>query len=116
MMHHRNTESDLENEMIWAKRRFQWADYAPYQDRLEKLLMANPTRYREFMMFSVEASGGEGDVYVGVPTKEFIALFDGFEPVREAALPKVVDALLIADANAFKERFEFRHNKTEHSR
>lgn len=98
--------------MIWAKRRFQWADYAPYQDRLEKLLMANPTRYREFMMFSVEASVGVGDVYVGVPTKELMAMFDGFEPVNEATLPRAVVSLLLADANAFKDAgFEFKHNK-----
>jgi hypothetical protein len=97
--------------MFWAKRRFQWADYAPYQDRLGDLLMKNPTRYREFMMFSVEQSPGVGDIYVGVPANEFIVLFDGFEPVKEAALPRIVDSLLVADKNAFAERFEFRHNQ-----
>jgi hypothetical protein len=97
--------------MFWAKRQFQWADYAPYQDRLGDLLMKNPTRYREFMMFSVEQSAGVGDVYVGVPAKEFMVLFGGFEPVSEEALPKVVDSLLVADANAFAERFEFKHNQ-----
>jgi hypothetical protein len=97
--------------MIWGKRRFQWADYAPYQDRLEKLQMANATRYREFMMFAIQEKVGLQDIYVGVPTNELMAVFDGFEPVSEAALPKVVDSLLLADVNAFKLRFEFRHNK-----
>jgi hypothetical protein len=97
--------------MFWAKRAFQWADYAPYQDRLEKLLMSNPAHYREFMMFSIEQKVGLSDVYVGVPAQSFLAVFDRFEPVAEADLPKVVDTLLIADANAFKERFEFKHNK-----
>jgi hypothetical protein len=96
--------------MIWGKRSFQWADYAPYQDRLGDLLMKNPTRYREFMMFSVEQKAGLADIYVGVPAEEFMLLFDGFEHVGEDALPKVVDSLLVADANAFAERFEFRHN------
>ncbi len=97
--------------MIWGKRQFQWADYAPYQDRLGDLIMKNPTQYREFMMFSIEQKVGLSDVYVGVPIKEYMALFDGFEPVSEDALPKVVDTLLVADANAFAERFEFRHNQ-----
>lgn len=80
--------------MFWAKRQFKWADYAPYQDRLGNLIMQNPTRYREFMMFSVEKKAGLADIYVGVPTKEFMALFDRFEPVSEDAVPKVVDSLL----------------------
>ncbi|HEY3029183.1 MAG TPA: hypothetical protein VGJ68_03260, partial [Bradyrhizobium sp.] len=71
----------MENEMIWGKRQFQWAEYAPYQDRLEKLQMANATRYREFMMFAIEEKVGLQDIYVGVPTKELMAVFDGFEPV-----------------------------------
>jgi hypothetical protein len=35
-----------------------------------------------------------------------MALFDGFKPVEESALPKIVDSLLVVDANAFAERFE----------
>ena len=73
--------------------------------------MATPSRYREFMMFSVEKSVGVSDVYVGVPLQELMSLFDGFDPVEETNLPKVVDSLLVADANAFGERFEFRHNQ-----
>jgi hypothetical protein len=97
--------------LFWGKREFRWADYAPYQDRLGKLLMATPSRYREFMMFSVEKSVGVSDVYVGVPLQELMSLFDGFDPVEETNLPKVVDSLSVADANAFGERFEFRHNQ-----
>ncbi len=97
--------------MYWAKRRFKAADYASYQDRLGQLLMANPTAYREYMMFSMKQGVGESDVYVGVPLQGLLAMFDGFERVEETALPKVVDTLLLADANAFGERFEFRHNQ-----
>jgi hypothetical protein len=98
--------------MIWGKRRFQWAEYAPYQDRLEKLQMANASRYREFIMFAIKEKAGFQNIYVGVPTKELMVVFDGFEPESEAGLPKVVDTLLLADVNAFKDAgFEFRHNK-----
>jgi hypothetical protein len=101
-------------KMIWGKRRFEWAEFAPYQDRLEKLLMANATQYREFMMFMAEVRVGFADVYVGVPAQAFMAAFDGFEPVAEADVPKVIDTLLVADVNAFKDAgFEFRHNTAE---
>ena len=99
--------------MIWGKRRFAHADYAPYFDRLEKLLMANPTLYRQFIMVSTKAAGaGEGMYYVGVPNETFMSGFDGFERVQEAELPKIIDTLHIADATTdeFKSRFEFKHN------
>ena len=63
------------------------------------------------MMFSVEKDAGLADIYIDLPTKEFMALFDHFEPLSEDAVPKVVDTLLVADANAFAERFEFKHNQ-----
>lgn len=99
--------------MIWGKRRFMYADYSPYFDLLEKLLLANGQLYREFIMVSVDTEkAGEGEIYVGVPNKAFMAAFDGFEPVEESALPKVIDTLHIADSTTdeFKSRFEFRHN------
>ena len=97
--------------MVWGRRRFQSAEYVPYQDRLQTLQTENATRYREFMMFAIEEQVGLQNIYIGVPTNELLAVFDGFEPVSEAALPRVVDTLLLADFNAFGERFEFRHNK-----
>lgn len=70
--------------MVWAKHRFAYADYSPYFDRLEKLLMANATLYRQFIMVSTETdNAGVSDYYVGVPHKAFLAGFDGFETVRE---------------------------------
>jgi hypothetical protein len=39
-----------------------------------------------------------------------MAAFDGFEPVEEAQVPKVIDSLHIGDANEINRRFEFRHN------
>jgi hypothetical protein len=45
--------------------------------------------------------------------KMFMAGFDGVEPVEESSLPKVIDALLIADATTdeFTSRFELRHDR-----
>src|ERR1051325_7799370 len=99
--------------MIWGKRRFRWAEYAPYQDRLAKLQLANAAKAGEFMMFAVEEKIGLQDIYVGVPTKEMMSVFEGFETVSEATLPKVVDSLLLADVNEFSKRFEVKHNKTK---
>jgi hypothetical protein len=41
--------------MIWAKRRFANAEYAPYLDKLQKLMMVQPTRAQQFIMVSTES-------------------------------------------------------------
>ena len=97
--------------MVWGKRAFEYADYAPYMDRLERLLMANPALYREFIMVSTQRpKPGISAYYVGVPHKQFMAAFDGFEHVEESDLPKIIDILHIADATTdeFTSRFQFR--------
>ena len=56
--------------MIWAKRRFAYADYAPYQDQMEKLLMANAPLYQQFLMVSTKTDDpGVSTYYVGVQSK-----------------------------------------------
>lgn len=100
--------------MIWAKRRFEFAAYAPYMDRLEKLLLENTTLYRQFIMVSTKTDDpGVDDYYVGVPAQAFLAGFDGFAAVSEGQLPKEIDTLHIADATTdeFKSRFKFRHHR-----
>jgi hypothetical protein len=54
----------------WEKK-IQFAEYAPYMNLLERLLMANPTLYQEFIMVSTktEDKPGESEYYVGVPHK-----------------------------------------------
>lgn len=95
--------------MIWAKRRFAFADYSPYFDRLEKLLMATPTQYREFLMISTETDDpGVSDYYVGMPAEPYMAAFDGFERVQESEVPKEIDTLHIGDANEVNRRPKFR--------
>jgi len=100
--------------MVWGKRRFAGADYSPYFDRLEKLMMATATRYREFMMVSTNTDDIlVSDYYVGVPNEAFMAAFDGFERVEESQVPKVIDTLHIGDANEVERRFQFRHRLRE---
>jgi hypothetical protein len=102
-----------DQSMRWAKRRFEGADYGPYFDLFEKLLMANPKFYRQFIMVSTKTDEpGVNDMWIGVPDPSFLAEFDGFEGVTESELPKEIDTLLIADATTdqFKTRFRFRRS------
>jgi hypothetical protein len=99
--------------MIWAKRRFEKldVDYAPYQETMWKLMLANAQQYQEFLMFSVEVGPlGESDYYIGLPAKAFIAAFDGFQEVSEVELPKEIDTFLLGDQTKepFTNRFKFR--------
>jgi hypothetical protein len=97
--------------MIWAKRSFEYAEYAPYMDRLENLLFANPTLYRQFIMVAVDLPRSRSRAYyVGVPNDTFLDPFDGFEMVHESALPSEIDTVLIADqtSDEFRSRFRFR--------
>jgi hypothetical protein len=106
----------MDVSMIWVKRRFAFADYAPYQDRLTNLLMANAVLYPQFIMVAVDVPGepGVSDYYVGVPREQFLTGFDGFQRVTEEQLPTVIDSLCVADASKdeFKRRFRFRHDAT----
>jgi hypothetical protein len=108
--------SDLNGSgiMFWAKRKFAYADYARYQDLLAKLQLANAARYPEFIMVSTQtADPGVSEYYIGVPYRPLLSMFDGFEPVDEDALPKVIDVLHLADATKepFKSRFRFAHSE-----
>jgi hypothetical protein len=97
--------------MIWSKRQLAYAKFAPYQDRLEKLMMPNAARYQEFIMVSVDTDNvGVSTYYIGVPEKAYLSAFDGFEVVAEEQLPKQVDTVLIADGTSdeFTSRFQSR--------
>jgi len=86
-------------------------EYIPAMDLLEKLMMANASLYREYMMVSVKTSKtGTDDYFVSVPDKALLTLFDGFEPVEDAKLPKVIDTLHVADISVFQARFRFAHD------
>ena len=84
--------------MIWAKRRFEAAAYAPYMDRLRDLMLVNPARYREFIMISTKTDKSHLDeYYIGVPNEAFLRDFKGFEVVREEDLPTKIDAFHLGD-------------------
>jgi hypothetical protein len=98
--------------MIWAKRRFSDAKYAPYLGRLEKLMMAQPTSAQQFIMVSTESGKvGVGDYYVGVPDELAMLAFDGFDRVGEAELPREVDIFHLGDhtSSEFTSRFTIKH-------
>jgi hypothetical protein len=85
-------------------------DFAQYQERLIKLLYENPTRYREFIMVRTKTEDPFSRIYyVGVPAEAFTEGFDGFEYVRDEELPKVIDAVIVADVNSeeFTSRFRY---------
>ena len=84
--------------MIWGKRRFADAEYGPYFDRLEKLMMAQPSRHDQFIMVSTgDDEAGLGDYYVGVPDELSFRAFDGFARIAEAELPKEIDVFHIGN-------------------
>jgi len=98
--------------MIWAKRRFQGAEYAPYMDRLDKLLMADVARTPHYVMVSVEAECGDHDYYISVPDEALMRFFDGFTRVSESELPKEIDAFhLGVEGEKFRRLFRFKHDK-----
>jgi hypothetical protein len=98
--------------MIWVKRRFELAEYAPYQVRLAKLMLENPSLHSQFIMVStVTDVPNVFDYYVGVPSQTFFADFDGFVIVDESDLPKEIDEVKFAGDKAhndFTRRFCFR--------
>jgi hypothetical protein len=97
--------------MIWGKRAFSnTEDFGRYQESVLKLLYANPTRYREFMMVATKTEDPASRMYyIGVPMDEFAESFDGFEYVPEDELPKVIDAVIVADVDSeeFTRRFRY---------
>lgn len=93
--------------MIWGKRRFEDADYGPYMDKLEMLLLADASHAAEYSMVSVEAEQGQ-DYYVGVPGEGQMKHFDGFARVADADLPEIIDTIHV-DAGAAQRLFRIRH-------
>src|SRR5229473_3182878 len=97
--------------MIWGKRRFANAAYRPYFDKLEKLMLAQPARYQQFIMVSTEGEKvGVSDYYVGVPDEVSMLAFDGFTRVAEAELPKEIDTIHVAapTSSEFTTRFKLK--------
>jgi phage terminase large subunit len=80
--------------MIWSKRKFQDADYAPCMERLSQLMLADASRADQYMMVSTEDDAADVDeYYISVPNEVLLRLFDGFERVPESALPKEIDMI-----------------------
>jgi hypothetical protein len=88
--------------MIWLKRRFHGADYAPYQDLVEKLVLRMPTRNAEFIMVRADTEEDPlvSTYYVGLPDGTPTGQFDGFERVDESIFPIEVDTCLVSGDEA----------------
>lgn len=75
-------------------------------------MMANTSNYQEFMMVSVKCSDEPraNEYYIGVPDQAMLSQFDLFNAIEEDEVPRIIDAIHIADASkeAFKNRFQFR--------
>jgi hypothetical protein len=94
--------------MYWARRKLAYGDFSPFFYRLEKLMVANPVRYSEFIMVSTKTADATVSVYyVGVPGAALLTAFDDFERIDEFRLPKVIDVVHIAETTKepFKSRF-----------
>ena len=64
--------------------------------RLDKLMLANPSMYSQFIMVSTGVSKPAlSNYYVGVPDQSFLAEFDGFDIVPESQLPNKIDTVLL---------------------
>jgi hypothetical protein len=93
--------------MIWAKRRFSFGAYGIYQDRIADLHLKLPHATELMMVSSPTASFGIDDVYVAVPDKAFLHLFDGFEVVSENQLPAEAIPLYVDHSTGeYEKRFK----------
>ena len=95
--------------MIWAKRRFQHADYGPYQDRMADLQIKYQDKADQFVMTArpVDASEpGWRNCYIGVPDETFLQGFDGFQRIDEKAVPDDMETILFAGSAWVWKRFK----------
>jgi hypothetical protein len=100
--------------MIWIKKQFKAAEFAPAQDLLERFMMAMPSHYAEFLMVSTETTDPIiSDFYIGLPAENLSSAFRGFERISESELPKEIDTFYVGDQTKqpFIDRFKFRGRK-----
>jgi hypothetical protein len=87
---------------VWAKRRFELGAYGAVRDRfadLQTKLGAPP----EMMM--VEAKElAHSDIFISLPDKKFLPLFNGFQEIVEAEVPKKVIGLVF-EHTGFEKQF-----------
>lgn len=97
--------------MIWGKRRFQDAEYAPYMEKLSQIMLADASRAAQYMMVSTEdEESGAEEYYISVPDEALMRLFDGFQRVPDSALPKEINVIHL-DAGGVRRIFTMK--KTE---
>jgi hypothetical protein len=95
------------HKMLWAKRQFRFGSYSVYQNRIADMHLKLPRTTELMMVLSPTTSIGVDDVYIGLPDKSFLPLFDGFEVVSENQLPAEASPLYLDHSTGeFEKRFK----------
>jgi hypothetical protein len=91
--------------IYWAKRVFDPAgSYGKVQDMVAELQMKMGGPH-ELMMFAGPSPDARvSHVYIGMPTRELLRIFEGFTEIAESELPDGLTRLVTRD-DEFEERF-----------
>ena len=96
--------------MVWITKSFSMgAEWAADQDKFADLQLGVAAQggdtYLKLIMALVDHDDGSESIYLSLPSKEFIALFPGYDLVK-AAMPKVA-SLLVGSQTEFENHFSF---------
>ena len=96
--------------MIWGKRRFAYAQSAPYQEKMEKLLMSNVAQYPESSWSAPTPMIPSTALF---RQTRFVFANSTGSSACKSELPKEIDPPLVADAakEPFLSRLKFAHRR-----
>ena len=96
---------------VWAQRTFAKGEWAPVQDLFEKHFMAlrGP---KEMMMVIANDEWNKDQLFVALPDKALLRMYEGFEEIGTGELPKVA-TLLVGLVTSFEARFKYKRDKPE---
>jgi hypothetical protein len=90
--------------IYWARRSFDDGDYTRAQELMGDLQIRLGAPH-ELMMFERHVPGSRSaEVFIGVPQREMLRIFDGFTEIAESELPDGLIGLVTRD-DGFQERF-----------
>ena len=89
---------------VWFSKRFEFGDYASDQDKFSGLFMKLGAPKNMMMVASGPIHNSE--IFVQLPDRKLIALFDGYDEIAEAGLPKAARGL-VSNQDEFEKRFEY---------
>lgn len=97
---------------IWAHKTFPTGEWFATQALFEKQFMAlhGPA---DMLLVHVDGEDRKTDrIIVGLPNKVLLPMYDGFEEVPAAHLPKSA-TLLVGHVPSFEERFQYKSNNRD---